>query len=195
MEDGLRSHILNCNELNKHELLHRIEEKHKQYRGNGRLRLSEGDDFTAFRSSALTVLILDCIVTSLKNITSYNFKSVEDVLANNNRIVSVSSKLASAWDNFYDTWLRDYMFKHEDVTACTVKAEGIVSDLFNVYVANQNLIPSKYRDHSEKVYGSIGISNSELLKPIIARNYVAGMTDAYATTQHVRLFMSSERAV
>ena len=198
IEDGLRSNILNSGKLNSHLFIEclrdRLEKKYSSYHKNGFFGLTEHADFTVFRSKALSVLILDCIDTSRKKIQSYNFSDIKDVLANTDRIVYVSKELSDAWDDFYTTWLRNYMFKHHDVTACTFKAEQIVSDLFGAYIQNQDLISNEYKDHSAKVYSSIGISDSGLLKLITTRNYVAGMTDAYATDQHVKLFMSSERA-
>jgi len=194
IEDGIRSNILSRHKLKDHLFLRRLNRKYKKYRSGEDLTLDDQIDFTLFRSKALTLLILDCIATSKNHIGSYKFKNVEEVLAINDRIVSVSRELADAWGDFYTTWLRNYMFKHHEVTACAFKADQIVSGLYDAYLLNQDLISNEYKEHSAKVYASIGISDSSLLKLITTRNYVAGMTDAYATDQHVKLFMSSERA-
>jgi dGTP triphosphohydrolase len=87
-----------------------------------------------------------------------------------------------------------YMFKHEDVVACGFKAKKIVTDLFNACFENTDLINKPYRDHCEHAYRDVcDDPRSELFKLILARNYVAGMTDSFAIQQHARLFMSSER--
>ena len=75
--------------------------------------------------------------------------------------------------------------------ACEVKAENIVRDLFKVYIKHKDLVPKDYRENTIKAY-KLDRSNKNLCKFITARNYIAGMTDAFAITQHARLFMSSE---
>ena len=65
--------------------------------------------------------------------------------------------------------------------------------MFEAYLANPHLIDERYRDHAERVYKSAGVEDDNVLRLITTRNYVAGMTDPYATDQHARLFMSPER--
>ncbi len=56
----------------------------------------------------------------------------------------------------------------------------------------EGLIKREYREHCQKVYKKIGVRDEKLLKLIMVRNYIAGMTDAFATDQHAILFMPSE---
>ena len=95
--------------------------------------------------------------------------------------------------SFYKQWMVDFLFKHERVKACGFKAKMIVTGLFEAYWREENLIQEKYRRHSKKAYENIGIRDNKLLKLITVLNYIAGMTDAFATDQHARLYMSSER--
>ena len=86
----------------------------------------------------------------------------------------------------------DKLFKNDRVTACSFKAEKIVTDLFNAYFEQPELINSEYYEHCEEVYKKAGISNKKLLKLILVRNYIAGMTDPFASDQHARLYMPLE---
>jgi len=59
-------------------------------------------------------------------------------------------------------------------------------------MAEMKLIPRDYHDAAEKAYGQY-VRNNKFLNLITVRNYIAGMTDVFATNQHARLFMPLER--
>lgn len=197
IEDGVRSDILKCEELNKDPFFAKLNEKYQYHRKDTKekLKLESKDDFMLFRSKVLTTLILDCIDNTKNNITknSLEKKNVDEVLSNSERIVFLSHDLKKSWTNFYQTWMVDNLFKNARVVACSFKAEKIVTDLFNAYFEKPDLINSEYYEHCEKVYKKIGISDEKLLKLIIVRNYIAGMTDPFASDQHARLYMALER--
>ena len=193
IEDGVRSDILECEELNKHAFIQKYLRKYyKKYR-HSKLELLSKTNFPLFRSKVLTTLILNCIDTSNENIQNNKIKNFYKVLSKCNRIVFVSDDLNKSWKDFYQTWMANNLFKNDRVVACSFKAEKIVTDLFNAYFQNPDLIDAKYYKHCLKVYKKIGISDKKLLKLIIVRNYIAGMTDPFASDQHARLYMALER--
>ena len=89
--------------------------------------------------------------------------------------------------------MEEELYKHEDVQACEFKAKRIVTDLFNAYLGCENLIHRHYLEACNDSYRDLGVKDEHTLLLIAVRNYVAGMTDAFAIDQHARLFMSSER--
>jgi dGTPase len=192
LEDGIRSNIFQDQKLNKHDFIKRDLSKYYKVYRKGKLEFLNKDNFTLFRSKILSILILNCIDNAKENIKKNNIKNVDDVLSNNRRMVFLSEDLKNSWKDFYSTWMEKVLFKHHDVVACSVKAEKIVTDLFNAYFENPGLINSRYFEHCHMVYEKTGISDKTLLKIIIARNYIAGMTDVYASNQHARLYMSLE---
>jgi len=196
IEDGVRSDILICKKLNRDPFFAKLNEKYKHYRKNTKekLKLESKGDFMLFRSRAITTLILDCIYNAKKNIKKncLEKKSVDEVLLISKRIVFLSHDLSESWKNFYKNWMVDKLFKNDRVTACSFKAEKIVTDLFNAYFEQPELINSEYYEHCEEVYKKAGISNKKLLKLILVRNYIAGMTDPFASDQHARLYMPLE---
>lgn len=194
IEDGIRSDILRCEEIEKDELFKELRRKYKHYRGRkATLTLTNKDQFISFRSKALTVLILDCINNAKKNLKKNPFSNVDDVLSSRKRVVFVSHDLSKLWTPFYKKWMREYLFRNRYVVACTFKAATIMKGLFDAYFENIDLIKEEYQKHCRKTYKKIGISEKNLLKLIMVRNYIAGMTDAFAIDQHARLYMSSER--
>jgi len=197
IEDGVRSDILKYKKLNKDPFFAELSKKYQYHRKDTKekLKLESKDDFMLFRSKVLTTLILDCIDNAKKNIKKNGLekKNVDEVLSNSERIVFLSHDLSNSWKVFYKKWMMSYLFKNDRVIACSFKAEKIVTDLFNAYFEKPDLINSEYYEHCEKVYKKLGISDEKFLKLIIVRNYIAGMTDPFASDQHARLYMALER--
>jgi len=195
IEDGLRSDILRCPDIRKEDFYDALQDYYAKYRKKAsKIELVSKDSFPGFRSKVLTVLILDCIDNALANLRRHAFPTVQDVLSHRKRIVWVGDRLAKAIRDFYDKWVVRHMFVHNDVVACAFKAKNIVRDLFDAYYGNERLINEHYRQHCKEAYKDVCKSDSDpVFRLILVRNYVAGMTDSYATQQHARLFMSSER--
>jgi len=193
IEDGVRSNILQCSEIAKDELFDALRAKYSEYRGCELPKLTTAGDFPTFRSTALTVLILDCIESSTSRLENGRYRTIDDVLSADERIVQVSTDMEEAIRDFYDRWMRNFLFMDKDVVACGFKAKRIVKDLFEAYLGNQNLINKPYRAQCEQAYRDICEPGTSLFNLILVRNYVAGMTDFFATQQYARLFMSSER--
>jgi len=202
IEDGGRSGILQCVKINKEPFFKKLQNKYEIFRKQpARLKkkadfvpltLKEKADFVPFRSKALTTLILDCIDNATSLLNDKNPKDVEDVLSSDTRFISVSPDLEQAWYAFYKKWMSEHMFRNEVVMACNFKAKKIIFDLFKAYTQNYDLIRERYREHIREAYKRIRVTDTSLLKLITIRNYIAGMTDAFAITQHARLYMSRE---
>ncbi len=77
--------------------------------------------------------------------------------------------------------LKDFLYaelyRHPRVVRMAVKAERIISDLFNAYVDEPAILPK----HVQAVIEKRGIERT-------ACDYIAGMTDRYAVDEHRKLF-------
>lgn len=196
IEDGLRCRVLKYTELQEDTFLILLHEEYKHVRSireDSKLMLKNFNDFLIFRRRALAILILECIENATNNINEKNIKSVSDVLNCPERLVWVPKSRSDSWKSFYDKWMYEYFFVDKDVIACSFKAKHIVQDLFKAYMEDVDLIKKTYRDECEASYKDLLDSNKDLLKLVLVRNYIAGMTDPFAIDQHTRLFMSSER--
>jgi dGTPase len=193
MEDGLRAQIFSFGKIEKDPFVKSLWENYKKWRPteSGTVKIATMDEFLSFKRKALSVLILDCAKETSERLDGFNPKSVDDVLKNG-RIVNVRPDLRSAWKGFYAEKQRDTLYCHEGVKACEFKAAKIVGDLFGAYRNELKLIPAEFREDTQKAYEHL--LERKCVDVMIARNYVAGMTDSFAIEQHKRLFMSSERA-
>jgi dGTPase len=74
------------------------------------------------------------------------------------------------------------MYRHHRVVRMQVKAERILSDLFTAYRAESASLP----EHIQKLIPTRGLERTIC-------DYIAGMTDRYATEEHQKLFNPSEK--
>lgn len=194
VEDGLRSHILTCEEIMEDGFFQALSREYDRVRGGGEpLVLKDVKGFPAFRSKVLTLMILDCIRQAAMNIDARHLVHVDEVLGCDARLIYVRDEFDRLWRQFYQTSMESKMFKHESVVACGFKAKEIVTALFKVCYDGIDLINKSYRKHCQHAYADVYDADENLFKLILARNYVAGMTDSFAIQLHARLFMSSER--
>jgi dGTPase len=193
IEDGIRSDILQCEELNKHHFVKKLlRTYYEEYRKATLENLSK-TNFPLFRSKVLTTLILNCIAASKENIKKNKVDDFDTVLSKGSRMVFLSEDLSKSWKDFYQQWMFNKLFKHHRVVSCSFKAEKVVTDLFEAYFECPSLIKGEYYKHCETTYQKTGIADGNLLKLMIVRNYIAGMTDPFASDQHARLYMPLER--
>jgi dGTPase len=82
--------------------------------------------------------------------------------------------------NALRAFLRTNMYRHTQVNRMTSKAKRIVSDLFEVFIAEPQSLPAEWRKLAEE--------SKEMKIYRIVGDYIAGMTDRYAMLEHQRLF-------
>jgi dGTPase len=76
-------------------------------------------------------------------------------------------------------FLNQSLYRHEKVVAMTRQADTVVTELFGLFMADPALLPA---DHAVKV----GADSNDHQARAVA-DYVAGMTDRYALSEHARL--------
>jgi dGTPase len=77
-------------------------------------------------------------------------------------------------------FLRLNLYQHHQVARMTNKAQRIVSDLFNAFIAEPRLLPPQDQARAEQD------------RPRAVADYIAGMTDRYAIREHRKLFAVDE---
>ena len=87
-------------------------------------------------------------------------------------------------------FLREHLYRHYRVQRMTRKARTVVQELFRVFMDDLLLMPDEHRASAQRM-------ESEAGQPGRARavaDYVAGMTDRFAITEHDRLFVPAHRS-
>jgi dGTPase len=74
-------------------------------------------------------------------------------------------------------FLYNHLYRHPRVIRMQVKAERIISDLYDAYLAEPSILPH----HVQSLVERRGLERTIC-------DYIAGMTDRYAIEEHTKLF-------
>jgi len=127
-------------------------------------------------------MVVDLIETSRARLEAFNISSIDDVRAHATTLISYSDNMreqALALKRF----LRESLYHHSRVIQMTERSTLVLTELFNAFLEDQRLLPPQYQEIAQK-----SLNTSE--KARIVADYVAGMTDRYALSEHERLFTS-----
>jgi dGTPase len=109
-------------------------------------------------------------------------KSADDVRHCGRQLVAFSPDIADA-EKAIKAFLKQHMYRHERVMRVMREAEQIVVDLFARYQKTPSDLPVEWRDG--------GANESGAARARRIGNFIAGMTDRFALTEHQRLFDST----
>jgi len=129
--------------------------------------------------------LIDLMVTDLLEETRRRLRAAQPHSAAELRrlgqpVVAFSSAMADN-DRALKRFLFERMYRHEKVNRMTANARRVVRDLYETYMASPEHLPTDWRLQCEQQGDEDG-------KARIVADYIAGMTDRYALTEHERLF-------
>jgi dGTPase len=87
-------------------------------------------------------------------------------------------------------FLRDRLYHHYRVQRMTRKARAVVTELFRAFMEDPLLLPDEHRVATQKLANEQGDAG----RARAVADYVAGMTDRYAISEHERLFVPAQRS-
>ena len=118
----------------------------------------------------------DLIKNTRDNIKKYKVLSSNDIISLDKCVVCFSKNMK---DNelLLKKFLKTKMYMHPKIRTMTFKAKKIVSDLFDLYVKEPDLLPKQW----------INFNNNQE-KHIVVCDYISGMTDKYAINIHKKFF-------
>jgi dGTPase len=129
----------------------------------------------------ITFFIEDAIAESRRRIEASGVASVEDVRAHPAPLIGFSPAALSA-DESIRSFLVTNMYRHQRLVRIRDQAGLIVRDLFSRFFAAPDLMPAEWAEAAAR------IGTSEARRAGVVCDYIAGMTDRYATAEHRRLF-------
>jgi dGTPase len=128
----------------------------------------------------IDLLVTDLISNSEKNILEQNIETPMDVKNCDNQIVEFSEKIKIE-SMTLKRFLHKNLYQHPDVKMMTDKAVNVISNLFDAYLNDINLLPKEYLKYNlEKI-------NNKSKERVIS-DYIAGMTDRFALEEYKKLY-------
>lgn len=171
LDDGLRSGLLTLEMVEKLDIWRLISD-------NLHFAETKLSDLDRHRFiNALTSIEVDDIVEhTLQLIQKNRIESVSDLVHMPYNIVSNSETMVAMNRELKD-FLFHNMYQHYRVMRMSAKADMILSRLFDTFLTNPMLMPT----HIQESVNEKGLE-------VAICDYIAGMTDRYATEQYKKLF-------
>ena len=128
----------------------------------------------------INLLVTDLISNSENNILEQNIETPMDVKNCDRQIVEFSEKIKIE-SMTLKRFLHKNLYQHPDVKMMTDKAVNVISNLFEAYLNDINLLPKEYLKYNlEKI-------NNKSKERVIS-DYIAGMTDRFALEEYKKLY-------
>jgi dGTPase len=177
LEDGLRADLFDPGDLAALQIWQTLQE---QIGWNGRpfdaLTLRE------VIRELIGIMVNDVVATAATNLSQRQIDSVEKVQRQPSNVVSYSAELAGPIRSLKN-FLYERMYRHYRLMRMQAKAERVIVEMFEAYVSEPRMLPTKVRD-----------TLSGAPPQRVIANYIAGMTDRYALEEWEKLFDPYRRA-
>jgi dGTPase len=179
VDDGLRAGLLTVEQLRELELFNRPFEDVRQHYPELSLRRTIHEVVRRM----INHLVLDLIETSYSRLESAAPGDVEAVRAFPRALITFS-EATRAGNEQLKSFLRSALYRHFRVHRMSVKASSVIKKLFENFMDDPRLLPSDYRRTVELREQETG----ETGRARVISDYIAGMTDRYALSEHDRIF-------
>lgn len=179
IDDGLRSGLINIEQMRNMQLFStqydKVMWKYPDLRGNRRvhetIRRMIGEQ------------VIDLVETSRSRIAEVNPQTINDVRNHTEQLISFSDEMR-AHNQELKKFLRENLYFHHKVYRMTRKAHQVIESLFEVFMNDLRLLPPEHLSLARAALIEGGLAGQAR----VIADYVAGMTDRYATKEYSRLF-------
>ena len=127
----------------------------------------------------ITVMIRDVLAETARRLEASGVETAEDVRRAGETLVCFSAELSGA-EAALKRFLSEKVYRSETVMRPVRLAEAMIADLFDAFTADPATMPGEW---------GRGLEPSDAHRTArCAADYIAGMTDRYAVSEHARLF-------
>ena len=134
-------------------------------------------------------IVVDVVESSLARIAAAAPGNIDAVRAHGSALVEMSDGMRAEHLEL-KAFLRENLYRHYRVQRMTRKARGVVQDLFGVFVDDVMLMPDEHRAVARRLEAEQGAAG----RARAVADYIAGMTDRYAISEHERIFVPARRS-
>jgi dGTPase len=175
IDDGLRAGILSLEQLEEAPL---VGDLLRQVRA-AYPALEQGRVTGEVVRRQITVMVEDVVKEAARRLKALKLASVEDVRRAPEAVISFSQAMAHS-EKALKTWLYSHLYRHASIMDKMNAAERAVEDLFGAYMAAPQEMSEGWRELMR------GADNAAQARNV--SDFISGMTDNFALTEHARLF-------
>jgi dGTPase len=136
----------------------------------------------------INFIVTDLIRTTQSRLEQAQPRSIDDIRSLSQPLAGFSETAREEHVELMK-FLREHVYRHYKVLRMTSKARRVLKELFEAFFENVNLMPTEHRDAALRAESTSGPSG----RARVVADYIAGMTDRYAISEHQRLFDATER--
>ena len=175
IDDGLRAGLFTIEDLESISFLEEIISEIRDTWPN----LDQSRTVHELGRRLITRFVEGVIFEGQRALEVFSNKLVDDIRSASKPVISFPELLANA-DREIKAFLFPNMYRQRDVVRIRGQAEQVVCDLFQRYDRDRTLLPDEWRKDMDKM--------SEWDVRRVVADYIAGMTDRFALSEHRRLF-------
>ena len=124
-------------------------------------------------------MVSDVLTETRKRLSETNPQSADEIRGLNFAIVDFSENFRRE-EGPMRQFLYENMYKHYKVNRMMGQASRVVSELFEQFINNPDILPTEFRDLCD------GPRNAKTARVVC--DYIASMTDSFAINEHKKLF-------
>jgi dGTPase len=184
LDDGLRAGLITLEELKQTRLfLRQYEVVQIAYPG-----VTDRRAIHEIVRRMINHVVTDLIVSTAAAISNAAPGDLEAVRASP-ALVQFSADVAA--EHFeLKQFLRDHVYRHYRVLRMTSKAQTVIREMFDAFLARPELLPAEHHQAAQLLESKAGDGG----RARAVADYIAGMTDRYAIMEHERLFDPAKRS-
>jgi dGTPase len=180
IDDGLRAGLLSVDDLLDVPLVGPVIEGVRRRHG----ALEEGRMVHEIIRKLINVMVTDLLAETRTRIAATNPKTAAEVRECRGPLVGFGEPVREQ-DDELKSFLFTRMYRHYKLNRMASKARRVVTDLFDLFMAEPNCLPETWQDRET-------LADDQRRARMVA-DYIAGMTDRYAVLEHKRLFDMDEK--
>ena len=185
VDDGLRAGFIELEQLQELPIVARqLGEVRQRYPQLGGRRLVHETVRRMINS-----IVVDVIQSTSARLLEAAPADIDAVRAFSTSLVDMSERVRTEHLEL-KRFLRENLYRHYRVQRMTRKARSVVQDLFRVFMEDLLLMPDEHRAAAQRMETALGVAG----RARAVADYVAGMTDRYAISEHDRLFVPAQRS-
>lgn len=170
IDDGLYAKFFDLEELEQLKLVKKALGSFKIQRpNNARLRYE-------LVRKLIKLMIDDLIKNTQENLKKFKILSSNDIVSLDKSVVCFSNSMKKN-EIELKKFLKEKMYMHPKIRTMTLKAKRIISDLFDLFISESDLLPEKWKKFNNKEQ-----------RYFVVCDYISGMTDKYAINTHKKFF-------
>ena len=170
IDDGLYAKFFDLEELEQLKLVKKALSSFKIKRpNNARLRYE-------LVRKLIKLMIDDLIKNTQENLKKFKILSANDIVSLDKSVVCFSDSMRKN-EIELKNFLKEKMYMHPKIRTMTLKAKKIISDLFDLFISEPDLLPEKWKKFNNKEQ-----------RYFVVCDYISGMTDKYAINTHKKFF-------